>query len=272
MNIENAPLVSVLMATYNDQEKYFYSAINSILNQTYGNLELIIVDDSNDEKFILCLKKFQLQDKRIKLIKNKNKLGFVKSLNLGINTAQGEYIARMDSDDIAMPNRIEKQVMYLIENKDVAILGTDIHIIDDDNIVTGSRKYKTSYQEIKNVAFFRNPLAHPTVMYRRKNIKELGLYDEKFSMAEDYELWLRAINKRVVINNLPEKLLNYRICRDYYKKRNKKNWHYNIKAKYKNFYIGIKPISGLVFSIIMYMLPQNVIRILYNLDRGKNKV
>ncbi|WP_196601128.1 glycosyltransferase [Pectinatus frisingensis] len=262
-------LISIVMATYNDRVKYLELAIDSILKQSYNSFELIIVDDSDDVNCIAYLEKKAKMDKRIIVIHNEKKLGFVKSLNVGLSRARGKYIARMDSDDISLPNRLLEEINYLEEHDNVSILGTCIYIIDDDGNVTGKRIYKIDNKDIKKIAFFRNPMAHPTVMFRSSIFKKLVGYNETFLMAEDYELWLRALKKNIVFHNLPEKLLKYRIGRNYYRKRNKKNWYYNLKAKCENGELRILCIAGIVFSIVMYILPQNIISFLYNIERRK---
>ncbi len=267
----NNDLVSVVMATYNDSIEYLNLSINSILEQSYKDIELVIIDDSNNDETLKYLIRKSKDDFRIKLVHNETKLGFVKSLNFGITISRGKYIARMDSDDISLPQRIEKQVEYLEKNKEVSILGANINIIDENGTVTGIREYRSNYKDICKVLYYRNPLAHPTVMYRTNVIKNLQMYDETFRMAEDYELWLRAIKNNVIINNLPERLVQYRITSDYYKKRSRTNWKYNIKAKQKNFncHYLVRNSVGIALPALLYIMPKSVLKFLYDIDRRK---
>ena len=265
---EEVVLVSIVMATFNDKLDYLEQSITSILQQTYKKFELIIVDDSTDEACKLFLQNVASKDVRIKLLQTTEKLGFVRSLNKGIETSKGRYIARMDSDDESYPNRLYKQVCWLENHLDVDILGGDIDIMDDDGLISGRRKYLNKYQDICRNAYFRNPIAHPTVMYRKDAIMQLNGYDEEFIMAEDYELWLRALKHGFVINNLPDTLLKYRICNDYYRKRNKKNWKYNMLAKWHNRTFSQGCLLGLMFSAGMYICPQFIMKQLYEKDRN----
>lgn len=265
-------LVSVVMATYNDKIEYLEKAINSILLQTFSNIEFIIVDDSVKGETINYLEKRAEEDTRIKFVHNPTKLGFVKSLNLGLKLSTGKYIARMDSDDISCSHRLEKQVQYLETHEEVSILGGNINIIDEDGICTGERKYKTSFKEISKTMFYRNPLAHPTVMYRRNIIDKIGCYDESFSMAEDYEMWLRAIKMGLIVENIDEVLVNYRMCEDYHTKRSYKNWKFNLLAKVKNFnykYFG-KNSLGIMMTVALMVTPSSMLKKLYQSDKKKS--
>jgi len=264
-------LISVVMATYNDRLDYLELAIDSILSQTYRNFEFIIVDDSNKVETINYLQKRAEEDTRIKFIHNEVKLGFVKSLNLGLKLSEGKYIARMDSDDISAVQRFEKQVEFLENNNEIDILGGNINLIDDNGTYTGSRRYKNNFEEIKKTMYYRNPLAHPTVMYKRSILNRIGSYDENFVMAEDYEMWLRAIKKGLVIANLDETLVNYRMCSDYHKKRTFKNWKFNLLAKTKNFnyrYIG-KNSLGIMMTLGLMVSPASLLKKMYDKDKKK---
>lgn len=265
-------LVSVVMATYNDRIEYLQKAIDSILTQTYSNFEFIIIDDSNNIKTINYLESKAQEDNRIKFIHNPSKLGFVKSLNLGLKLSSGKYIARMDSDDISCQYRLEKQVQYLETHEEISILGGNIIIIDEHGNSTGERKYKTSFEEISKTMFYRNPLAHPTVMYRKSILGKIGYYDETFSMAEDYEMWLRAIKMGLIVENIDEVLVNYRMADDYHTKRSYKNWKFNLLAKVKNFnyrYLGRNSL-GIVMTVALMVAPSSVLRRLYESDKKKS--
>ena len=266
---EKMPTVSVVMATYNDPLDYLKLSVESIINQTYSNWELLIVDDSTKSEVIDGLNAFERKDSRIRIIRGNYKLGFVKSLNVGIQESRGIYIARMDSDDISKSNRLEKEISFLEENQDIDIVGANIEIIDEKCNVIGNRTYEIEENKIRRNSFFRNPLAHPTVMYRKQAIIKLDGYDENFKMAEDYELWLRAIKAGIKISNIPEVLLSYRMGNDYYKKRSKENWKYNLLAKRKNFYWSTYNIVGILLSLSLYNLPTFFIRKLYEIDRKK---
>lgn len=205
------PKISVVMPVYNG-EKYLAEAIESILAQTFIDYEFIIVNDGSTDNTLNIIEEYMQKDNRIKVIKLK-KVGLVNSLNIGIELAKGEYIARMDADDISMPERFQKQVDYLDENYKISILATYIEAIGYDK----ERKLKledwfnnTINTDNQLERIIRNcPIAHPSVMMRSDFAKK-----EKYSLGyqamEDYELWMRAVNKGYKIRVVEEKLLHYR--------------------------------------------------------------
>ena len=198
--------VSVVMPVYNG-EKYLKEAIDSILNQTYTDFEFIIINDcseDNTEKIIL-----EYKDERIVYLKNEFNMGISRTLNRGIEISKGEYIARMDADDISLPNRFEKQVAYMDEFKMVGVLGTGI-IIFGEGIEEIPYSFASDMQQAKADLFFNSSLAHPTVMIRKKVLLVNNLaYEEEYEGLEDFVLWWR-ICKFAEVNSLEEKLLYYR--------------------------------------------------------------
>ena len=204
--IKSGPLVSVLMSIYNRID-YIDNAINSILEQTYQNIEFIIVleySSGQDEIYKSLLK---YKDSRIKIIKNKTKLGFAESLNIGIKNTKGKYLARVDDDDISVPNRIEKQVEFLESNKDISIVGSFMQFFGNSNLVC---ELPCDSEILKVKCLYKTPLFHPTVMIRLKDFKKYKLYYKNNTYAEDYELWSRAI-ENLQIANIPEILYFYQL-------------------------------------------------------------
>lgn len=199
-------LISIILPAYNTKEEYLRESIQSILDQTYSNFEFIILNDgstNNVEEII-----FSYKDDRIKYVKNDINLGLIKTLNKGLEIAKGEYIARMDADDISLPQRLEKQIKFFEQNPDVSLLGAFYETFPNNEIV--------KHPEFPNYFdFIRcNALAHPTVMFRKNDFEKYGLkYDENYAHAEDYELWSRAI-RYLKIANIQEVLLKYRIHED----------------------------------------------------------
>ena len=200
------PKVSVILSFFND-EKYIGEAIKSVLAQTFTDFEFLIINDGSIDGSLEIVKSFV--DKRIKIIQNPKNLGFTKSLNIGLTKARGEYVARMDSDDICFPQRFERQVKYLDENLKVVLVGCWVEFIDPDGNSTGIKKFPTKNSEIKKVLISFLPFRHPTLMIRKKVLDEVGFYDESFVFAQDYELILR-IAAKFLVANLPEVLLKYR--------------------------------------------------------------
>jgi glycosyltransferase EpsE len=254
------------MATYNDPPYFLSQAIESILHQSYSNWELIIVDDSTSEETIAVLADFKERfPQRIRVQHNIRHEGFVPSLNRALADAQGRYIARMDGDDISTPDRLEKQVHYLGEHLEVGILGSDITIIGKDGLPYSRRIYPHTFDEIQAWALFRNPIAHPSVMITRETLSAIGVYDRCFLRAEDYELWLRALRAGIIINNIPEVLLHYRIVGSYAAKRDKANSRYVLRAKFKHFDMRNpwRCIAGMCASGLFYALPSALMNFVY---------
>lgn len=192
------------MPVYNS-EKYVIDSIQSILNQSFSDFELIVVDDcSTDSSFSLVS---GLEDSRIKLIKMPENSGISKALNKGIDVAKGEYIFRMDSDDISLPYRLEKQIKYMDENPSCALCGSWIKTFGYNEVLFD---YDSSPEKIKSNLMFFNCIAHPSVVIRKKFIDDNNLfYEEDFPCAEDFYLWTK-VSKLGEIHNIKEVLLMYR--------------------------------------------------------------
>jgi len=200
------PLVSVVMCNYNTKEEYLRSAIESILRQTYEHFEFIIVDDASPGNDVEVIQSYR--DPRIILLRNEHNRGVAYSCNRGLALAKGEYIARMDADDIALPYRLEKQVAYMEKHRDVDILCAQAKLIGSRHGVFAPNL--TRPDRMKTALFFGCPIVHPTVMFRASFIKEHGIRYKENTMAEDYELWSRCI--RVArIREYPHVLLHYRV-------------------------------------------------------------
>ena len=196
------PKVSVVMSVYNG-EKYLKESVESILNQTFSDFEFTIINDGSTDKTPEILRSFN--DERIKVINQEN-MGLTRSLNKAINLVIGEYIARMDADDVSLPERLERQVEFLDENLDVGMVGTACKEIDRDGQEIGIFSPPTTNNELKKVLIRYNPFVHASVMIRRTVIDKVGIYDESFSSAQDYEFWFR-IAKFYKIANLTQLLL-----------------------------------------------------------------
>ncbi|MFQ5865393.1 MAG: glycosyltransferase family 2 protein [bacterium] len=197
------PKVSVLMPVYNE-ERRISSAIVSILNQTFTDFEFLIINDGSQDNTAEVVRSFT--DKRIRLINNGKNLGFVQSLNKGIFLALGKYIARIDADDLALPTRLEKQVEFLEQNPDVAVLGTAAFHNDEIRKEKFIRVPPTEDYEIKCEMVKYVPLEHSSIMVRIAVLKEMGGYDEHYDDVEDLELWIR-IGRKYKLANLSEPLI-----------------------------------------------------------------
>jgi glycosyltransferase involved in cell wall biosynthesis len=199
------PFVSVIMAAYN-AEKHISASIESVLNQSYANFELLIVNDGSTDKTQSIVEKFCKRDSRIKLINNDKNFFVIKSRNIGIEKAKGKYIAILDSDDLALPNRLEKQIKFLENNSEVFLIGSSAHIIDETNKIIYDFNATTGYYELKKAIHKNNLIYHSSIMFRNEKV----LYREKMIYSEDYDLILRLFSEGKKIQNLPDILISYR--------------------------------------------------------------
>ncbi|MFY0750717.1 glycosyltransferase family 2 protein [Pseudomonas sp. NFX5] len=200
-----APLISVILPVYNGAA-HLASAIDSVLNQTVSNFELIIIDDGSTDNSLSILREYEKIDRRIRLSSRVN-AGLANTLNESIALATGTWIARMDQDDIAISTRFEKQLEYL-NYSGADIVGSWVKRFGttDKRIV----KLPESDSAIKIALLFISPFAHPTVMMRADFVKRLQ-YRHKWDKAEDYDLWVRAAICGWKMANVPEVLLKYRV-------------------------------------------------------------
>jgi glycosyltransferase involved in cell wall biosynthesis len=259
------PLISVVMATFNEPPEYITLSVESILNQTLDDFELLLIDDSTNPDTIKTINALAMSDTRIKLIRHSQRIGFVPALNIGLKQAQGKYIARMDGDDISMPNRFELQVSYMENNPDIAVIGGAMHIINEKGEITSRRNYATTPRKAKLFGLMRSPLAHPTVMMR-KNIIEKGFYyDETFKKAEDLDLWLRLMKNGYKISNIPNTLLLYRVTENLANKRTKQHFRYTYKARKKNFSwrTPLWSCMSILISKIYVLIPAILVKTMY---------
>ncbi|MCH5346388.1 MAG: glycosyltransferase [Muribaculaceae bacterium] len=204
------PLVSVLMSVHNEDLGYIDCAVKSICDQTYKNIEFIIIDDASDLYVYRHLLELSEKYNIIKLYRNEANLGLTKTLNNGLRMVNGEYIARMDADDFSCPNRIATQVDYLYKNKDIDIVGTGV-VSFGDRYSYMSMMNGANNDEVQCYLFFSSSLCHPSVMIRKSFLERTGLcYDDNVKKAQDYELWERASveGKLAVIKDV---LLYYRL-------------------------------------------------------------
>ncbi|HEC35643.1 MAG TPA: glycosyltransferase [Anaerolineae bacterium] len=209
-----APKVSVLMPVYNG-ERYVAEAIESILAQTFADFEFIIVDDGSTDGTPSILAEYARQDPRIALLTNGANRGLVPTLNRGLKACRGEYIARMDADDISLPERLARQVTCMDQHPEVGVLGTNIAYIDSGGrLLNGGRPKDPEPMSPAMVHWsllWHCAIYHPTVMVRRRVLEWTGFaYDPAFRHAEDRDLWTR-LAPHTTIASLSEILVHYRI-------------------------------------------------------------
>ena len=208
MSENSKPLVSVIMPVFNRRQDLVV-AIESILDQTVQDFELIIVDDGSTDGSTRVTEEYAKRDRRIILRPHPHNLGLVTALNNALKYARGKYIARMDQDDLSVPNRFQRQVEYMNAHSDVDICGAWMEIIGEPS-GTGWR-YPEDHDAIYARMFFTSAMAHPTVMMKSEALRAHSLwYDVRAPHAEDYDLWSRAL-PIVRFANIPEFLLRYRL-------------------------------------------------------------
>ncbi len=231
--------VSVLMSVYNG-EKYLCEAIDSVLNQTFEDFEFIIVNDGSVDKTNEILNSYR--DRRINLIDNKENAGLSKSLNTGLSRARGEYIARMDADDISLPERFKRQIDFLDKNPSIGLLGTSVEFIKMENVAKGIYRPPLHHDEIKAYLLINNCLWHPTIMARRDVMQKVGGYNDSLQAAADYDIMVK-IAKISKLRNLEDILLHYRCEDNYYTKvRRRQQLECAFETSLKTFQYSMKDI------------------------------
>ena len=250
----NSPAVSVILPAYNC-EKYIGKAIQSVLQQTLTDFELIIINDGSTDKTETTI--LQFNDPRITYLQNAENKGLIYTLNRAIELAKGNYIARMDSDDICLQERLSKQKDYLDKHPETTMVATTISFIDangnDKGIWPLDRKMITPAL-IRNEMPFENCIAHPTIMIRADILKKLK-YNPRQVNIEDYDLWLRILNRGYVIGKINEPLLWYRVHDDsithvHLKKKNFFFKHLRMKRKFLAKEILAGRVNGFTLKVI----------------------
>jgi glycosyltransferase involved in cell wall biosynthesis len=199
------PAVTVLMPVYNGA-RFLAGAMESVLGQTFGDFELLAINDGSSDQTAEILA--SSRDPRVRIVENGRNLGLIASLNKGLDLARGDYVARMDQDDLALPKRLEKQVHFLSASPRTGLCGTWFRTFGGTRSTVVRPPARADDMAAR--LFYESPLAHPTVMFRRALFAEHGLrYSHEYPHAEDYELWTRVAGL-TELANLPEVLLQYR--------------------------------------------------------------
>ncbi|HIF9150948.1 TPA: glycosyltransferase family 2 protein [Photobacterium damselae] len=201
------PLISVIIPAYN-VEKYIEEAILSIINQTYKNLEIIIIDDCSTDNTASICKKLILLDGRIKYFSNEVNSGISITLNKGLDIAHGEYILRMDADDISLLNRAEILLNHLIENPDIDIVGSSTITIDSDGNEIGKYITFENHKDLVNTLKYASPLLH-IWLCKKSLYDQVGYY--RYPPVEDYDFILRCVKVGAKLSNIPDCLYKVRL-------------------------------------------------------------
>ena len=203
------PKISVIMSVYNGEE-YLREAVESVMNQTFSDWELIVINDCSTDSTASILEELSAKDSRVKVYPNEVNLRLPKSLNRAMTFASGKYIARMDADDICVPSRLAKQYEFMEKNPDIALASCKFMTLKKEGIASGGCGGRVDDDSLRARLLFTNPILHPGIIARAEVIKSLQ-YDPSFTCTEDMELWTRfALNgHKMAIQE--EYLMLYRI-------------------------------------------------------------
>lgn len=250
------PKISVIMSEYNTPPDYLKASIESILNQTFKDIEIIIVDDCGKNDLDSITEEYK--DKRIKVIKNNKNIGLVESLNKAITASKADILARMDTDDIADENRLEEQYKFMINHEEYSVVGTLANEFSKNSTtgVLGKPGEKTA----KSLAY-GDSIIHPSVMMRKKDIQSVGGY-KNYKRAEDLSLWFELVMKGFRLFVIDRVLLNYRVNKEDYSKRKLKTRRGEIKARLHYYHLTKAPVLAylvIIKSIVSSILPTRIV-------------
>lgn len=254
------PTISVIMGIYNC-EKTLSDAIDSILNQTYTDWELIMCDDGSTDNTYEIATKYSEKDNRIKVLKNDKNSGLAFSLNHCLKYTTGEYVARMDADDISIPNRLELQKQFLDDNQGYAVVGSGAILFDGENVL--GNRFPTEKPEKKDL-IKGSPFMHPTIMMRKNIYEELNGYLvlPRTKKGQDLDLWYRLYSKGYKGYNLQQPLLKYREGLSDYNRRTIKSallFMQTMFVGYRDLKISFIYYPFLLKPVISALIPKRVL-------------
>lgn len=244
----------MVVPAFNEPTEVLAQSLASIGSQTFADFECLVVDESTDPGLAETCRALCAEDPRFRYINPPRRLGLAASLNLGIQQARGEYIARFDSDDVCMPERLALQVAYLDAHPDVGVLGGGLEIMAEDGRTLAYRDYPRDHRTIERRMHSTTAVAHPTVMLRRSLFEVHGGYATDFRFAEDLDLWLRLLNRGVRFANLGDVLVRYRQDSIV---RNPRHWQFNRRARLRNLHVRHLPLrlAGIAAVTLWAWLP-----------------
>lgn len=255
------PTISVMFPVFNPDLAQLKKSIDSIINQTFGDFELIIYDDGSKNDVKHVVDEYAKADSRIRFIRDEHH-GLTCSLNKMVELSQGRYLARMDADDISATDRFEKEYLFLEKNPEYGFVSGNILLIDDNDVVYGCRKYPEKPKKKDFLKF--QPYVHPAIMFRKSILdmdKPYGA-DEKDRRGEDYELLMSLTAAGINGFNLQDDLLFYRETKDSYKRRKLRYQIAEIGIRYKGFKkLGLNPWKEIYYvfkPIIVWLVPNRI--------------
>lgn len=205
------PIISVVLACYREPLPWFQQAIESVLNQSFSDIELIVVvDDPANDSLRAYLATLSETEDRLVVVVNPTNLGLPASLNKGIAASSGQYIARMDADDICHPDRLKIQLAFLTDHPEVSLVGSDIELINESNETIGAKSYYQDDKLLRKIIPYSSVTCHPTWLLTRALYDEVGGYRE-LNTAQDYDFLYRTLDLGRQISNVKAPLLRYRV-------------------------------------------------------------
>jgi glycosyltransferase involved in cell wall biosynthesis len=266
------PLVSVIMTVYNE-ENDLKDSVSSILVQSFSDIEFIIVNDGSTDRTKSMLEGFATKDKRIRILNNDRNLGMVRSLNKAIKISKGKYIARMDSGDFSQQERLKKEVLFLENNESVYIVGTQAHWIDGSGNIVGETQFPLI---VDSIGLYRTGGAiHPSIMVRKQLFTEIGLYDLKYDISLEYDLYMRTMKNGLLIANLSEYLIDCRRREAGVTLRNLRTTQlhqFEIKLKYLRYFFNVWNTYSTLKTGVCCLLPTFLLRKGFFFSSSRNGV
>jgi len=268
------PLVSIIMPVYN-AGNFLMEAVESLQGQTYKNWELITIDDCSSDNSLEILKFFAKKDKRIRVFQNKKRKGPSATANYALSKVKGNYIARMDADDVCLFNRLEKQLRFLQKHQEVVAVGGQCDLIDKDGNKIGEKRFPTDSDRVEKMIFSSIPLQQPTLMVNCKLLpNKFTWYNSRSDVAEEVELLFKLF-KYGKVRNLADIVLQYRLHGENTSlKEPKKTFFLTLKTRFMAIYkYSYRPtfmglITSLVQLVVVGLLPKNLIYPVYVFARG----
>lgn len=258
------PKVSVLMPFYN-QRNFLKEAIGSILTQSYQDFEFLILDDGSTDESLKIIK--NIKDKKIKLFRQPKSQGLARSLNFLARRAKGDYLARMDADDVSLPNRLAEQSRFLDNNPSISLVGSWVKVINQKGRTIAKFKYPINHKEIRRMILSNNPFVHPSVMLRRSIFEKIGGYDENLTYSQDYDLFLRIIREYKGAN-LPKFLLKLRWLPNYAKQKQQHWTALKLRLKAIKCYGYSKlELIKIIKPLILYLIPRRLKKVYWQKKR-----
>jgi glycosyltransferase EpsE len=249
--------ISVIIPLFNGNISHVEKALFSVLNQAYV-AEILVINESTQTDINNMIASLCLKYPIIRNVTTGSKIGLSKSLNLGLSLTSCDLVARMDADDMSLPDRFEKQRNYLMMHPDVAIVGSAIELIDDTGAILGNRYFpKIVLPNSLHTNLF-SAINHPSVMLKKSKLKNINqLYNNNLQYAEDLQLWLRLLDEGVCIHNLQDTLLQFRISK---KDRSIKHWSAVVKIRFEAFCrrASIIRLIALVIAFIVMLIPSKI--------------